>query len=341
MRIHVIERNLAACGGRQQSMISGFADYFKSMGHTVKVYAGFEDGHIHKKERLLNYHLASHLTFDDFDFTKSLLADNVNCKTMDELGDCDVLMIPYPGFSWIGFYVECPIVSWYIAHPRRWHPDKVDVLWTNSETSREELNIDAEIVYPPHDYSAFRRASRPWCDREIDVLTVSPVSKRKEEKVVLRKELGQLQRLHNLGLNVVGLFLTRDKSEMHLLNNYSFEIYVNIRRRAVARFMGNSKILYHPSPLESCSLAVYESLNAGCYPVVRLAGACQEQLGTVGYTYTDPMNAKKHIFKVLENEYNVSESIERGLLFDRVNNDKIDSLLEKITQKNRVTEKHV
>ena len=179
---------------------------------------------------------------------------------------------------------------------------------------------DAVVIYAPHDYSVFRDSSKAWGEREIDILIVGGLVKRRENKIVLDRELEYANRLSKTGLNVVGIFLAKNKEERDLADKAIFPHYLNIPLSLIASFMGNSKILFHPSPLESCSLVIYEGLNAGMHPVVREAGACREQMDNVGFIYQDFRDAERRIGEILSMDYyNPSIFTLQGEKFDRKN----------------------
>ena len=329
MRISILEWNLASAAGRQQTMVSGFADCFAELGHDVKVYANFLRGHIPSKDKLLHYHLADHLTMENFDFSHRIQRRSPEGMPLEEWSQSDILLIPYPAYSWLGDYVTCPIFTWFIAKPERWWPEHVARVWTNSETQKERLGLEeARVIYAPHDYSVFREQAKPLEDRGVDVLVVAPITKTRENVHILSSELEDAQRLSDEGLKVLGLFLAKTSEEQRLVKELRFEHYVNIPRRYVAGFMGTSKVLFHPSPLESCSLVIFEALNSGCYPVVREAGACREQLGDVGLIYTDFEEARRHVVDVLKGGYEVGIPTSQGLKFDRRRN--IDAIKEEL-----------
>ena len=329
MNINIVERNLASCGGRQQTMISGFADCFASMGHNVKIYSNFLQGHIPKKANLLDYHLARHLTMDNFDFSHPIDRNYPDQMPLTEWSRGDMLLVPYLPFSFLGEYISCPIVSWAIAEPGKYYPQHLARIWTNSHTQKKLLGLDkARVIYAPHDYSPFRDQAMPWSERKIDVLVTTKYRHSwfggtAEGSKVLSGEIAEAEELHNMGLKVVGLFLVKERKDiMDLMENVSFEHYINIPRTYVAGFMASSKILFHPSVADSCSLMLYEGLNAGCVPVTRETGACREQMGDVGLVYTDFDPAKKHILHTLDagDQTLCTDSIEQGMKFDRKTN---------------------
>ena len=75
---------------------------------------------------------------------------------------------------------------------------------------------------------------------------------------------------------------------------------------------------FHPSKDESCSIAVYEALNAGCFPICRATGAVREQLNGLGLIYNkedDPVPLVKLILEGMD--WNVLAIVRRGTLFDK------------------------
>jgi len=320
MKISILEWNVSARGGRQITLVDGFADCFASMGHSVKLYSNYFNKHI-PQEEFLDYFLTKNLTLENFDFDRDIQRREVEEALIEEWSDGDMLLIPYPAYSWLGEYVSCPIVVWYIAEPVMFHPSYVAKIWTNSYTTKDKLDLKpATVIYAPHDYTPFREGAEPFDDRPIDVLIVGPLTKTREKEHLLSEEVKEAERLKEAGLNVLGLFLARSRNEVLLAKNLSFDFFLNIKRKHVAEFMKKSKVLFHPSPLESCSLVLYEALNAGMYPVVREAGACKEQLGDVGVVFNEFEDAKKHIEQTIKAGYDVKASVEQGLKFDRKNN---------------------
>ena len=330
-----MENNAAALGGRQITMFDGFADAFRELGHDVKIYSNFLQGHIPKKEKLLDYHLAPNLSMDDFEFSYPIQRHMPEELPLREWSRGDLLLIPYLDYSWLGDYVSCPIVSWAIAQPGKWYPEHLTRIWTNSHTQKKLLGLDeARVVYAPHDYSLFRDQAKPWEERKIDVLVTAKYRHswfggKTEGAKILKDEIAEAETLYETGLNVVGIFLVKDRKDiLELLDNVSFEHYINLPRRYVAGFMASSKVLFHPSTAESCSLMIYEGQNAGCIPIVRETGACREQMGDVGLVYTDFEEAKRRIKEVLKTGYNIDTSMKQGVKFDRVSN--IETLKEEL-----------
>lgn len=336
MKINVLEYNLASAGGRQQTMISGFADCFASMGHDVTIYGNFLGGHIPQKDKILEYHLADNLTLNNFNLDYRIDRQHIQDIPLNEFSEGDMLLVPYLAYSWLGEYVKCPVVCWSIAPPDKWNPDAVARIWTNSETQKKILEPyipsnapEPTVIYAPHDYTPFRSAALPWEKRKIDVVFAAKYRHswfggKKEGAKVLNQELQEAEELHEAGLSVVGLFLVKEPMDVQpLMKSLNFEHYINIPRRYVAGFMAASRVLFHPSPAESASLMLYEGMNAGCYPVVREAGACREQMGATGMVFNDFAPAKNHILEVLEEGNGqplCDASMKQGLKFDRSTN---------------------
>ena len=330
MDIAVLEYDLALVGGRQQTMVSGFADYFAEKGHSVSIYGNFLDGHIDREEDILKHHLADNLTPNDFHLHMGVERGRLSDEVVKEVNRCDLLLVPYPGYSTLQKQVKCPMAVWYIARSKNFYGGYRGRIWTNSHTTKEVIGRDdAVVVYPPHNYLEFRVCSREWDRRDIDVLMATAVTKRRERMESLNEAIVRATELHMSGMKVVGLFLTKTWEERDFVKRLPFETHINVPRRAVADYMGRSKVFLHPSPLESCSLSVYEALNAGCYPIIRRAGAVEEQLGDVGHIYEDFEEATNHIKKVLSEGYHYDwrESQDRGIQFDRIMNKTLKSEL--------------
>jgi len=297
-KIHVVSSYMRY-GGRVITML-GFADAYAEMGHSVHVFDTGAEPLFYDNETILRLHHVPNLSVEHF---TGLRYD----EDWGYLFDCDTLLLPYPHLvTRFPYKPKCRVVAWNIAKTPPYDEGLVDDLWTNSYTSKETLGLrDASVIYAPHSYTVNRMYSQPWMDREYDIISVCSIRKRREKEYVISKELQELQFLHSNGYKVLGLFMVRDRKHL------GFEHHINIPRRLVACFMGNAKILLHQSPLESCSLTVFEALNSGCYPIVREAGACREQLGDVGYVYSDFYEAFNSIQFILDTRYKgVSFSIE-------------------------------
>lgn len=305
MRVAIVERDLSKLGGRQITMIDGFGDCFKELGFDVALYS----------ERMPNLSklLTKRIKSDDVRLYRNL------GEIADELNEYDFTLLSHPSLSGIGKWVKKPIACWYIAQPRKWYPGLVDRVWTNSYTQKRRLGLfDAEVIYPPHDYSPFREASLPWRERPIDILIVTPIVKWGERRRSLVRELRGISYFSlEYGLKTVFVLRASNVSDILASRDLPHEKFYNISRRYVSYLMGGSKILFHPSPVESFSLVIVEALNAGCYPIVRRAGAAEEQLGNIGFIYDDFREAEKEILRVLNDGHYSWISEDRGLKFDR------------------------
>jgi hypothetical protein len=294
----------------------GFADAFVEAGHRVYVFNTGAESLFNVNSDILRMYHAPHLGEDNF--TGMIYSDD-----WGYLFDCDMLLLPYPHLvNNFPYKPECKVVAWNISQTPSYDKSMLDELWTNCETTKHKLGLkDASVVYAPHSYLFNRKYSIPWGKREYDIVSVCSIRKRREEEYVITKELQELQWLHLNGYKVLGLFMVRTREEEQTVKRLGFEHYINIPRQYVAGFMGNAKILLHQSPLESCSLTVYEGLNSGCYPIVCEAGACREQLGEVGYVYNEFHEAFHEIQYILDNGHDEWVSIEQGIRFDRRNNE--------------------
>lgn len=333
LKICLIEFDLSSFGGRHIEFVDGFFDTFKQLGHDVKIAGCWTNKLLQSKEELIEKSMSNVLTVDDIIIkTQAELGWHTNPSKsfIEYLNSCDVVMsVAHHSRLW--WNVTTPLIYWIIAQPTSQIklnfgrlPNKHIQVWTESYHQRAETNIpSAKVVYAPLDYSMFRRSSQPWNKRDIDILLVTGITKWKIDKYILSRELKYIDEISKkTGLRVVGLFTCRKerKYEWDIVNRLSFETHVNISRREVPKFMGNSKLFFHPSPIECTPLVHFEALNSGCYPIVRLAGSVREQLGNVGIIWTDLPNMgfwKWIKTDILPMKYNVGWSIRQGKKFDR------------------------
>jgi glycosyltransferase involved in cell wall biosynthesis len=176
----------------------------------------------------------------------------------------------------------------------------------------------------------FREAARDY--RDIDCIAVL----RSNEETKNLKDFTTACK--KLGLN--GLLVSTEIGGncQQILDSLNFpNIQVNVSRGELAKLLGRTKVLLHPSSRESCSLVLYEAMNAGAVVVGRRVGAIEEQMGSLGICYDDPSEIVPLLDRVFQNASlcpTSSELIQRGTMFDRITiGPVIDARLAKIEDK--------
>lgn len=327
MKIALLEDIMLAFGGRQIQFADAFLSFFKEQGHDVKMYSRRRfKRNLLSPNQLKDYLLSKNLSRSDFIFKEPKLPWTKSFYR--ELGRYDLLLTCAAYTHVVDNVNRIPVIHWIIAKPndimlRRFQNPR-SILWTDSYTNRRETGLkNASVIYPPYDFSTFRKNARAWDDREIDVLLVTAITKQKLRPVFLRPQLKYIDSVtKKMKLKTVGVFLVRTQKEAELVKGLSFETHMNLTRREVSKFYGNAKIFFHPSPIECSAIVVFEALNSGCYPVVRRAGACMEQMGRVGIIYDNINHLNRGFWNwinddILNTDYNVKWSIRQGEKFDR------------------------
>lgn len=327
LKIGVIEFNISRMGGRQSTMLQ-FADYFKSMGHKVKfiTYWGVSRGYLSecpKKEEICSYHGLNFLQLTDFDWGMQKYR-----REGEWPKDYDVFFIASPRWTDISHKTEIPTVVWKIVDTINCpNPEAVLEFWTNSKTVKEKIkNFGRAIhaVQPPYSFKKFRDAARK--KREIDIIDVVRYNSRTAKKIDLFMEIAMRFKLSSMLI-----FLVHDESDLKEIKNLGVPFAYNLSKEDLAKYLGNAKVFFHPSIDESCSISVYEALNAGCFPVVYDVGAVREQLNGNGIIYKTERPKDQEIMTALKYNGDRTEFIVQGTRFDRKNNlDVIAKRLEEI-----------
>ncbi len=79
--------------------------------------------------------------------------------------------------------------------------------------------------------------------------------------------------------------------------------------------MKRSKVFVLASYRESCPLVIYETLNAGCIIVTRDVGCVKEQLGSLGFICSNPIECIEQALLVKNRE----DYVKQGMKFDVIN----------------------
>jgi glycosyltransferase involved in cell wall biosynthesis len=165
-------------------------------------------------------------------------------------------------------------------------------------------------VIPPHDYGAFRSAASDRRTYDVVLIGAAIPAKRLVEAATLAA---------SCGFRTVAIArhsrMAPAKKQSAIIDKLATicETHVDLDRDAVAKIFGASKYYLSLSSDESCSLAIYEALNAGCVPVVLNTGSAREQIGDCGFVVDDPECAAKAIGQKPRD----GRLTERGMRFDR------------------------
>lgn len=316
MNINVYQADVSRIGGSIATILS-FADLFKELGHNVRILTSwherFEKSLIGDKKDLISFYSFKNLTLEDFDFSWSW--DKIKNRKNRPPADIDFTRglscsryMKNKGILWCIVPIEIKSLS---------HPNIIQT-WTNSETIKKKLfPLKPEIVYPPHDYYLFRKYSKNWKYRKYDFVSILRSNEWFNKGIDLYEYLAK-----NSGLKSILITTANSSSLKKKIGSLGIDYRINISREECARILGNSKVLFHPSRVESCPLVIYEGLNSGCIPVTRDVGAVREQLDGKGIIWERDNQALRNILKGLDRN-NIEERIQRGMFFDRENVKKI------------------
>jgi glycosyltransferase involved in cell wall biosynthesis len=297
-----------------------FADWFTELGHDVRFLSDFSNPDPSRgwtQNTFLGWFPFSHLRYEQFEWS-------VRKRSMvppEHWKQFDLLLGSYGHWGYLVKHLpRTRVVTWVIL-PEQKRMDLHEV-WTNSVTSLGRLadsewrHSPTKIVRPPHDYSEWRSRSAPREDRDTDVLVCGSLIHAKGIVEAVDAATGC-----GASVQVIGTAWDAVKSEnedvLAALDRRGIPTKVNVGYKEVAKAMGRSKVYFSMSRAESCSLAVYEALNAGCSIVAREVGAVKEQVGTDGVYFREDEDAPMAIRNALLADHDPNLSMKRGLIFDR------------------------
>ena len=332
MKIGVIEWRVE-CGGGRHSTMMAFADCLHEVGHEVQVFSQFA-GRFH--ETLKRYGCRS-LHPDQLVAMPDLRRlYRTRAEIPSDWRGLDLLIVSTGGMGHLQRLIDVPVVAWVI-HPGQARDEACTRYWTNSESTRNSLRwntrwSDAEvgIVIPPHDYTPFRAASISTSRRKYDVAVVgaSIPTKRLLEAAEAALDVTRPDRSgrplrvaacvktydEHMAVEIYNQNYARQRATIEALRKRGVTVVENATRQTVAEVLGDSVFYLSLSTDESCSLVIYEALNAGCTPIVLESGSAREQIGRHGHVVKDREQAQGCLRtppKLLENQ------ISYGCKFDR------------------------
>jgi glycosyltransferase involved in cell wall biosynthesis len=316
MRIGIVEWNVG-CGGGRHSTMMAFADCLFEMGHDVNVFSQIDTD----PQKILETYGCRCLPYGKLYDTPLKRRYCRPAEVPTGLHLQDLVMVSYGGFGHLQGHLSMPVVAWVI-HPDQARNRACTRYWTNSETTRGRLletgrwmDAKIEVVVPPHDYSVFRDRSRRYQDRKYDVAVVGSAmpSKRLVEAVKLAITAGRKVAVVVKTCQTSRTPRDTQQGIIESLMLLDCDTLLNLNRGEVASVLGNSKLYFSLSDDESCSLVIYEAMNAGCVPIVYDVGAAKEQVSNLGIAFSSSAEA----LDLLKDMPRCQDVATRGMLFDR------------------------
>ena len=290
MKILVYQPRIFRIGGSICTMLT-FADFFKSLEHDVDVYYdSILDSQIEDIPNLLEFYNLKFLNEDNF-------KSDINEK------DYDLLFTR----AFYAHKFKIPAIVWCIISGFRISSNIIEY-WANSNTTKKKLSVPSLVMIPPHDYSIFR-PSNLNIKRDIDVLTVIRTNEFKD------KGGFDFVEIHKKYPNSLMVTTVSNQRDLEFLKNLNIKFVYNLSRIEVAKYMKRSKVFVLASYRESCPLVIYEALNAGCIIVSRDVGCVKEQLGSLGFICSNPIDCIEQALLIKNRE----NYIRQGIKFDVLN----------------------
>lgn len=175
---------------------------------------------------------------------------------------------------------------------------------------KQDLNRNAQVVYPPVNVETFSRARR-GSDRENRVVTVSRLRAGKHLELIPR--IAKL--VKTAKFTIVGLADQASQDTIRLLTETiessgvedRVKLLINQPFPVLLDVLSSAKVFLHTQPLEAFGMAVVEAMAAGCVPVVPKAGGpwfdtLDREQGKYGYAYTSVKEAAEKTDRLLNDE---------------------------------------
>lgn len=260
MKITVYQPEVSRIGGSIKTILV-FADTFKEFGHIVKITTSSNySPKIGDINDVIKFYGLKNISFDDFNF--EIEQDSDFILTHSSRGRPEA-----------NFNPGVPVIYWCV----RYRPESNYLdLWTNSNTTNEKLGGGLRVVYPPHDYSIFRKYSKQ--NKIYDICSVIRLDGEKKKKGY--DELCEIaNKLKKRMIVVIG------DTNFKAIPALKCDTIKNLNKEELAQILGQSKIFLLTSDKESASLSIYEALNSGCFVIGKEVGAIREQTNNCSYIY--------------------------------------------------------
>jgi glycosyltransferase involved in cell wall biosynthesis len=307
MRIIFYTPKINKIGGSIRTLLS-YMDTIKELGWDVKMWTRVNEKLSHFRDLQSQLYFNGYKNINGYDFIINGPLPNEEKDVMFFRGNVQ------PSFS------DRKSINWCISDGDvKDHPSIIE-RWTNSNTTASKYELDMNVVIPPHDYSLFRaHGGNPQANRRIEFVHIARINGAKEKGIdVFVDTVHRLKKARQSLL--IAICNMNDQASVKYLRSLDIPIVINQDRKQMASILNNSKYLLFPSRIESCSLSIYEAMNAGCVPIVRSVGAAREQMGDLGYTFQDDKHIAYAIRKAWADTQDLQEYMAQGELFDKKNN---------------------
>ena len=290
MKILVYCPRLFRIGGSIFELLA-FADFFKFLGNKVNIYYHkIHDAQIETIYDVIKFYNLKFLDLDDF-------KDNISENEYDLLFTRE-------------FYVhkfKIPAIAWCIISGFRISNNVIEY-WANSNNTAKLLEVPSLTLTAPIDYSIFRPKDLN-AERNIDILTVIRTNEFKD------KGGFDFVEIHKKYPNSLMVTTVTNQQDLEFLKSLNIKFVYNLPRVEIAKYMKRSKVFVLASYRESCPLVIYEALNAGCIVVTRDIGCVREQLGSLGFICSNPIECIEQSLLVK----NRKDYVKQGMKFDIIN----------------------